>query len=169
MQKAQVIDQKTTTMPSLSESRVSWPISASSNIQPQTAPLVGMRLQSLVQSIDPTFVLDRACEQQILTLVDDFMDKTLQLSLKIAQHRGSKALEAEDLQLVLHKHWGITIPGLGPPLNKRPMTGLPPPVEPNKKRKSTSMPAGGPAKLQKDGPGQSIMPGGNPAHGMPEN
>jgi transcription initiation factor TFIID subunit 12 len=156
----QHLDHKPSAVPSLSESRVSLQAFASSSSQQHMAPLVGVRLQSLVQSLDPTFVLDSACEQQVLTLVDDFMDKTLHLAIKLAQHRGSKSLDVADVQLILHKQWGIDIPGLGPPvLNKTTKASSSHATETtnSKKRKAGSV-LGGPTKVQKDHAGQSTAP-----------
>ena len=79
------------------------------------APLVGPRIQELVQSIDPNYTLDPEAEEQVLQIADDFLDKVTRQSLRVAQHRGSKVLDTQDIQLVLAKHWGITIPGLGLP------------------------------------------------------
>jgi histone H3/H4 len=83
------------------------------------APLVGPRIQDLVKSLDPSYSLDAAAEQQILQLTDDFLDKVCKQALRMAQHRSSKTMDVQDLQLVLAKQWNIVIPGLGPPIPKK--------------------------------------------------
>jgi len=84
------------------------------------APLVGKRIQDLVQSIDPNYTLDAEAEEQVLQIADDFLDKVTRQSIRLAQHRGSKVLDVQDIQVVLAKHWGISVPGLGLP-NIRPL------------------------------------------------
>ena len=68
-----------------------------------------------MKSIDPHFTIDSEAEEQVLQLADDFLDKVIQQGLRMANHRGSKSLDVKDLQLVLAKHWGIVVPGLGLP------------------------------------------------------
>jgi transcription initiation factor TFIID subunit 12 len=87
---------------------------------PHLAPLVGQRISDLVKSIDPNYVIDRDAEEQILQLADDFLDKVVHQATRLAQHRGSKVLDVQDLQIVLAKNFGITVPGLGLP-NIRPI------------------------------------------------
>jgi transcription initiation factor TFIID subunit 12 len=83
------------------------------------APLVGQRIQDLVSSLDPSYTIDAQAQEQLLQLADDFLDKVCKQSLRLATHRGSTTMDVQDVQLVLAKHWGIVIPGLGPPvLNK---------------------------------------------------
>jgi transcription initiation factor TFIID subunit TAF12 len=91
------------------------------------APLVGPRIQDLVKSLDPSYSLDAAAEQQILQLTDDFLDKVCKQALRMAQHRSSKTMDVQDLQLVLAKQWNIVIPGLGPPIPKKPLNVSRPP------------------------------------------
>jgi histone H3/H4 len=91
------------------------------------APLVGPRIQDLVKSLDPSYSLDVAAEQQILQLTDDFLDKVCKQALRMSQHRSSKTMDVQDLQLVLAKQWNIVIPGLGPPLSKKPVNVSRPP------------------------------------------
>ena len=79
------------------------------------APLVGERIADLVKSLDPNYTIDEAAEEQVLQLADDFLDQVTRQSLRMAQHRGSKTLDVQDLQLVLSKQWGIVVPGLGAP------------------------------------------------------
>jgi hypothetical protein len=79
-----------------------------------------MRIQDLVQSIDPNYTLDPEAEEQVLQIADDFLDKVTRQSIRLAQHRGSKVLDVQDVQVILAKHWGISVPGLGLP-NIRPL------------------------------------------------
>ncbi|GKY94056.1 hypothetical protein MPSEU_000372200 [Mayamaea pseudoterrestris] len=78
------------------------------------APLVGPRIQQLVAEIDPNYSLDAQAEEQLLRMADDFLDKVCASSLTLAQHRGSKVLDVQDVQMVLQKQWKISIPGLPP-------------------------------------------------------
>lgn len=84
------------------------------------APLVGERVQDILNSIDPNYVIETEAEEQVLQLADDFLDKVINQSMRLAQHRGSKSLDVQDVQLILAKHWGIVVPGLGLP-NIRPL------------------------------------------------
>lgn len=84
------------------------------------SPLVGQRLRDLVASLDPNYVLDAEAEEQVLQLADDFLDKVTRQSLRLAQHRGSRVLDVQDVQLALKKQWGIVVPGLGPPTLEPP-------------------------------------------------
>lgn len=113
---------KRTPQPSAIESRLSFnagkttaPVGG-----PHTAPLVGQRLRDLVSSLDPSYALDAEAEEQVLLLADDFLDKVTRQSIRLAQHRGSRTLDVQDVQLALSKQWGIEIPGLGPPTLMRP-------------------------------------------------
>jgi hypothetical protein len=82
---------------------------------PHIVPPVGERIQSLLNTIDPNYTLDSAAETQVLQLANDFLTKVTQQSFELAQHRGSPALDVQDVQWILAKQWGIVIPGLGPP------------------------------------------------------
>ena len=70
----------------------------------------------MVAEIDPNYIMDATAQEQVLTLVDDFIDKVVKSSMRLAQHRGSKTLDVTNVQFILAKQWGITLPGLGPPL-----------------------------------------------------
>jgi hypothetical protein len=76
---------------------------------------VGAKLQTLLQQLDPTWTLDAAAEEQLLQLADDFLEKLSRQTLRLAQHRGSKSVDAIDVQLALAKGWNLVVPGLGPP------------------------------------------------------
>jgi transcription initiation factor TFIID subunit 12 len=99
---------KSTPTPTLADTRLSGAHRAS---------LVGPRIQDLVAEIDPNYTIDAQAEEQVLRLADDFLENVCKMSLKLAQHRGSKVLDIQDVQLVLQKHYSISIPGL-PPLPK---------------------------------------------------
>jgi transcription initiation factor TFIID subunit 12 len=105
-----------TPQPTALESRLSSTAAAA----PHMAPLIGPRLGDLVRTLDPNYTLDCQAEQQLLQLADDFLDKVVRQSLRLAQHRNSKTVDVQDLQLVLAKQWGIVIPGLGPPVQRKP-------------------------------------------------
>lgn len=102
---------------------------------PHMAPLLGERVQDILNGIDPNYVMETEAEEQVLQLADDFLDKVIRQSLRLAQHRGSKTLDVQDVQLVLAKHWGIVVPGLGLP-NIRPL-------KPGKQSVSKSSSSGG--------------------------
>jgi transcription initiation factor TFIID subunit 12 len=135
---------KTTPQPSAPEARLSL-----TTKHPQPT-LVGPKLQDLVKSIDPNYTMDAEAEEQVLQLADDFLENVTKQALLLAQHRGSKILDVQDIQLVLAKHWGISVPGLGVPTLR--------PLKPGKanltvgstkssaKRKSTSSAAADAAK-----------------------
>lgn len=144
-------DPKPSPVPTASEARVSLqgPHHAAAAYM---APLVGTRIQSLLQSLDPLYVMDPAAEEQVLQLADDFLDKVVKQSLRIAAHRGSKTLDVQDIQLVLGKQWNIVIPGLGPPMPKKPKTSTttrPSSTVAGTKRKSSGTGAGNVTKLSK--------------------
>jgi len=82
---------------------------------PHLAPMVGPRIRELIKEIDPNYGIESDAEEQILQLADDFLDKTIASSIRLAQHRGSKTLEVRDLQIILAKNFGIVVPGLGMP------------------------------------------------------
>jgi histone H3/H4 len=137
------------------------------------APLVGPRIQDLVKSLDPSYSLDAAAEQQILQLTDDFLDKVCKQALRMSQHRSSKTMDVQDLQLVLAKQWNIVIPGLGPPLPKKPITVSRPPSANGgggggssgiKRKASDNLGSAGPArKMTKPNTGSAVaaQDGGN--------
>ena len=111
---------KTSPQPTHHEGRLSLSQMTSSSA-PHLAPLVGKRIQDLVSSIDPNYTIDAEAEEQVLQLADDFLDKVTRQAVRMSQHRGSKILDVQDIQLVLAKQWGITVPGLNLP-NMRPLT-----------------------------------------------
>jgi histone H3/H4 len=82
-------------------------------------PLIGERVQDLVKSVDPSYVLENQAEEQLLELADDFLEKICRQSVRVAKHRGSDVVDVRDVQLMLQTQWGIVIPGLGPPPSKK--------------------------------------------------
>jgi len=121
---------------------------------------VGPKIQDLVKSIDPSYTIDAEAEEQVLQLADDFLENVTKQSLLLAQHRGSKTLDVQDIQLVLAKHWGISVPGLGLPTLR--------PLKPGKvnltvgggssKRKSTSSSSSAADAARKKMPAAAVGP-----------
>ncbi len=106
---------------------------AASNKNEPAPPLVGIKLSSLIKSLDPSglFTLEEDAEEQLLALANDFANSLIKKSMRVAQHRHSlpkedgttvtsdnandgkrKRVEAQDVAIVLKKNYGITIPGL---------------------------------------------------------
>jgi Transcription initiation factor TFIID subunit A len=119
---APAITSKPTPTPTASEGHLSLQRqaaapSAATPLSPSaaTAPLVGAKLQGILQQLDPTWTLDAAAEEQLLQLADDFLEKLCRTTFRLAQHRGSKTVDVADVQLALAKCFNIVIPGLGPP------------------------------------------------------
>jgi transcription initiation factor TFIID subunit 12 len=65
--------------------------------------------------IDPNYAINTKAEEEVLQPTDNLLNKVTWQILRLAQHRGSKTLDVQDLQIVLAKHWGIVVPGLGLP------------------------------------------------------
>lgn len=57
-------------------------------------------------------------------------------------------MEVQDVQLILAKQWGITIPGLGPPVNRNKRRDSKS-GDTNHKRKAVASSASNPSKTQK--------------------
>lgn len=102
-------------------------------------------MQQLLKEIDPDFVLEPAAEEMIMEMADDFVKRVTGPACLLAKHRKSETLEVKDLQVILDKHWGIKIAGIGPtraplkvPLYVRPPAGtqLQAPAGAKKKAKS---------------------------------
>lgn len=102
------------------------------------SPLIGQRLRELVTSLDPNYVLDAEAEEQVLHLADDFLDKVTRQSLRLAQHRGSRTLDVQDVQLALSKQWGIVVPGLGAPVLRPTKPANRAPASSGTKRRASS-------------------------------
>lgn len=124
------------------------------------APLVGERISDLVKSLDPNYTIDVAAEEQLLQLADDFLDQVTRQSIRMAQHRGSKTMDVQDLQLVLSKQWGIVVPGLGAP-TFRPSKAVSKAASSNsasgaKRKSSDSNPAAGGNRVKKANTGVAM-------------
>jgi transcription initiation factor TFIID subunit 12 len=61
------------------------------------------RLDDLVKEVDPHEMLEEDVKDALLQLTDEFVDKVLNDSCRLAKHRGSEKLEPKDVQLVLGK------------------------------------------------------------------
>jgi len=72
-----------------------------------------------MNSIDPSFKLDTAAEEQILLMASDFVERVTKSACRLAKHRNSTRLDVKDVQLILLKHYGMTIPN-APPLATPP-------------------------------------------------
>uniref|UniRef100_A0A7S2NRC7 Transcription initiation factor TFIID subunit 12 domain-containing protein n=1 Tax=Leptocylindrus danicus TaxID=163516 RepID=A0A7S2NRC7_9STRA len=92
---------------------------------PLSAPLAGQKVRDLLKTIDSSYTLDPDAEDQILRMADEFVEKLVSQSMRLAKHRnagkvavgGSRVgvtLDVADVQLCLSKQWGITVPGLAP-------------------------------------------------------
>ena len=126
---------RNTPQPVAQEGRLSLTAAnANSPAAAHMAPLVGQRIQDLVKSIDQNYDIDTEAEEQVLQLADDILDKVIRQSLRLAQHRGSKTMDVQDVQIVLAKHWGISVPGLGLPVIR--------PLKPGKQSASKSSTSG---------------------------
>lgn len=78
------------------------------------APILGTKLQSLCNTIDPTYSLDTEVQERLVEMADTFIEKVTKDAIKLAKHRGSNTLDVVDMALALKKGYGISIPGLGP-------------------------------------------------------
>ncbi|CAJ1931818.1 unnamed protein product [Cylindrotheca closterium] len=133
---------------SSSRTTSSTPAEKPTNGAPHMAPLLGDRIQDILNAIDPNYVMETEAEEQVLQLADDFLDKVIRQSLRLAQHRGSKSLDVQDVQMILAKHWGIVIPGLGLPYIR--------PFKASKQSSSKSSSSGGQSNANKrKGPADS--------------
>jgi transcription initiation factor TFIID subunit 12 len=115
--------------PSQSPATPVTPKPAASSLTSQ--PLIGEKLTSLMNSIDPSFKLTPEAEEILLQLADDFIDKVVDQSSMIASHRAAIAsgdtepsstvmgsnstIDVADVSLVLREKWGISVPGLSAP------------------------------------------------------
>lgn len=80
-------------------------------------PLVGSKLSTLLNNIDPTqsHVLDAEAQECLLRMADEFVKSVVSTGCKLARHRKSRRLDARDVSLALRMGWGLTVPGLLPP------------------------------------------------------
>jgi len=111
-----VSNNRRTSTPSDKEAKLAGPLSA---------PLAGQKVRDLLKTIDSSYALDPDAEDQILRMADEFVEKLVSQSMRLAKHRnagkvavgGSRVgvtLDVADVQLCLSKQWGITVPGLAP-------------------------------------------------------
>jgi hypothetical protein len=112
--------------PTSKPSRREGNLSATQPVSPTSKqPLVGLKLSTLLSSVDPTGVysLDPEAEEQLIAMANDFANSLIKKATKVAQHRVEvsstprngvkrKRVEALDVSIVLKKHYGISIPGL---------------------------------------------------------
>jgi hypothetical protein len=97
-------------------------------------PLVGEKLAAIVREVDPNFRLAPEAEEALLALADGFVERVVQQSCKVAEHREGReqpagpkvmgagaAVTAADVSLVLRSQWGIVVPGAAgaPPAGAR--------------------------------------------------
>ena len=110
------VSTRRTSTPSEKEAKLAGPLSA---------PLAGQKVRDLLKTIDSSYALDPDAEDQILRMADEFVEKLVSQSMRLAKHRqaGKSAagggrvgvtLDVADVQLCLSKQWGITVPGLAP-------------------------------------------------------
>lgn len=129
-----------------------------SRLAGSSAPLLGPKINELIKSIDPSLSIEPAAEEQVLCLVDDFVDKVVKQSMRLAQHRSSRTLDVSDIQLILSQQWGITVPGLGPPPTKKKLTTTSTPASSSggtKRKLSGAAAASAAAKASKSAAGQT--------------
>lgn len=69
------------------------------------------RIQDLVNEVDPNQELDEDVQNLLLEIADDFIEKTINTSCQIAQHRNASTLETSDVQLCLERNYNMWIPG----------------------------------------------------------
>ena len=120
-----------------------------------SGPLLGAKIADLVKSIDPTLTIEPAAEEQVLLLVDDFIDKVVKQSMRLAGHRSSKTLDVSEIQLILDQQWGIRVPGLGPPqLRKKVSTTSTGASSSGAKRKASDKASPSTSKTAKTSAGQ---------------
>lgn len=139
-------ENKPSSTPSISESRLAG--------SAQQVPLLGPKIADMLRSIDPTLSIEPAAEDQVLSLVDDFVDKVVKQAMRVAQHRSSGTLEVVDIQLILDQQWGIQIPGLLPPVPKKKVSTTTASATSGSKRKASDKLSGA-HKATKTTAGQS--------------
>ena len=79
------------------------------------APILGEKLQTLCNSIDPSYTLDSEVQERLVEMADSFVDKVTKDAIKLAKHRGSNCMDVVDVALALKKGFNMSVPGLGPP------------------------------------------------------
>ena len=79
------------------------------------APILGEKLQTLCNSIDPSYTLDSEVQERLVEMADSFVDKVTKDAIKLAKHRGSNCMDVVDVALALKKGYNMSVPGLGSP------------------------------------------------------
>ena len=104
-----------TKRPSHAESRLSSAKTDDKYGNASLAPAIGMKLQKLCHSIDPSYTLDSEVQERLVEMADSFVEKVTKDAVRLARHRGSSRLDVVDVALALKKGYNISVPGLGPP------------------------------------------------------
>lgn len=90
------------------------PNSQEGKLSLRESPLLGQKLQLLLNSIDPNYSLDNEAKDQMLQLADNFAEVLVKQSLILAKYRDADGtVGVKDIQLALKKQWGMTISGFG--------------------------------------------------------
>lgn len=71
------------------------------------------KLAQIVQQLDPLASLSPEVEEVLLELSTKFVESAARFGCKLAQHRGSKHLELDDLRLYVETMLGVHVPGYG--------------------------------------------------------
>jgi len=84
------------------------------NFTPPSNKLISKkRLEDLVKEIDPNLQLEEELEEQLIKVMEDFVDEAVSSGCSLAQHRKSNTLEVKDLKLHLERQHNIYVPGFG--------------------------------------------------------
>lgn len=78
------------------------------------APFMGEKLQTLCNSIDPSYTLNSEVQERIVEMADSFVEKVTKDAIRLSKHRSSNCLEVQDVALALKKGYNMEIPGLSP-------------------------------------------------------
>uniref|UniRef100_A0A0R3RKZ3 Transcription initiation factor TFIID subunit 12 n=1 Tax=Elaeophora elaphi TaxID=1147741 RepID=A0A0R3RKZ3_9BILA len=70
-----------------------------------TSILKSSQLDDLIRQIDPTSILDDPVKAVLTEFTDDFVDQVIERSCKLARHRGSRTLEAVDVDFILRRYY----------------------------------------------------------------
>jgi len=80
---------------------------------PSNKLITKKRLEDLVKEIDPNLQLEEELEEQLIKVMEDFVDEAVSSGCSLAQHRKSNTLEVKDLKLHLERQHNIYVPGFG--------------------------------------------------------
>lgn len=78
------------------------------------APFMGEKLQTLCNSIDPSYTLNSEVQERIVEMADSFVEKVTKDAIRLSKHRSSNCMEVQDVALALKKGYNMEIPGLSP-------------------------------------------------------